>query len=213
VHRLFVLCGAVAATVSAGCGSRPIQSDAGGGAGGGAAGANGGSGGASGAGGGGPDCTFADTYKIVDWSGNPSAPDTDDVMWLMPPSSFRYQGQTSFLTDAGVVDHPTCAPALPACHDPARIDASDVVAAIADPDVQAAIAKQPSGFGEFGIPSPTAPELDFIWSGGQFDVAGIDCPAGANPCTPIPSGIQAFVDLLRALKTQQRADPACAGVN
>ena len=92
-------------------------------------------GGGGGSGGGVAACAFASTYTIVDWSG----PDSNDRMTLTPPSSFHYQGDIAVLVDGGPV-FPSCDPPMPACNDVARIDVSDVEAAAANADVQAAFA-------------------------------------------------------------------------
>jgi hypothetical protein len=232
MHRLFMMLpGLAVVSLAAGCGSKSNASDGGGGAagglagsggsggsGGGAAGANGGSGGAGGStggstggsGGGAASCAFAYTYAIDEWSG----PDTDDSMLLSPTNSFEYMGATPFLTDGGVVTRPTCDPAMPACNDPARIDVSDVEAAIANPDVQAALgATTPVKCGVGPGQISSFPVFSFGQSDQRGFSCGPDCPTPSGTCTPIPSGIKALIDLLHALKAQERADPSCAGVN
>ena len=192
---------------AAGCGKSSGSPDGGGGAAG-ASGGEGGRGSTGGSGGGTAACAFAYTYTIVDWSG----PDSNDRMTLTPPSSFHYQGDIAVLVDGGQV-FPSCDPLMPACTDPARIDVSDVEAAMANADVQAAFAMT------------TAPRYGDIGTIGRFRIfgvsrsdgrgmiVGVDCPTPAGSCTPIPAGIKAFVALLDALALQQRADPACAGVH
>jgi|KBSMisStaDraftv2_1062788.scaffolds.fasta_scaffold174485_2 hypothetical protein len=218
MNRLFlVACGLAAVSAVAGCSSKSNESDGGGGASGGLAGSQGGSSvgagsggaGSGGAGGGGaPVCAFSATYTILDWSGA----DTDDVMALLPPNSFHYTGETPTFEDGAT--RRSCAPPLPACNDPAQLDVGDVEAAIANADVQAAFAMKSTSFGDHsGLPSPTARELSFSSDSGNFINVGPDCPTPAGVCTPVPPGIKALVDLLRALKAQQRADPSCAGVN
>ena len=213
---------------AAGCGKSSSSSDGGGGgASGSAAGANGGSrggaggasGGAGGSGGGAAGasggsgggiaaCTFAYTYTIVDWSG----PDSNDRMTLTPPSSFHYQGDIAILSDGGQV-FPSCDPPMPACNDPARIDVSDVEAAAANADVQAAFAMTTGPrYGDIGTIARFR-IFGLSRSDGRGMTVGVDCPTPAGNCTPIPAGIKAFVALLDALVLQQRADPACAGVH
>jgi hypothetical protein len=183
-----------------------------GGSGGGVAGASGGDGGRGGTGGSGGGtaaCAFAYTYTIVDWSG----PDSNDGMTLTPPSSFHYQGSIAILVDGGQV-FPSCDPPMPACNDPARIDVSDVEAAAANTDVQAAFAMTTGPrFGEIGGTIANFRIFGLSRSDGRGMVVGVDCPTPAGSCTPIPAGIKAFVALLDALVLQQRADPSCAGVH
>ena len=59
-----------------------------------------------------------------------------DTATLMPPNAFQYV-RDFFRQDAGPQ---SCDPAMPACGDAAKIDVRDVEAAIAHPDVQAALA-------------------------------------------------------------------------
>ena len=198
---------------AAGCGKSSGSPDGGGGASGSAAGANGGSsGGVAGANGGSSGgtaaCAFAYTYTIVDWSG----PDSNNRMTLTPPSSFHYQGDIAILVDGGQV-FPSCDPPMPACNDPARIDVSDVEAAAANADVQAAFAMTTGPrFGEIGTIANFR-MFGVSRSDGRGMIVGVDCPTPAASCTPIPAGIKAFVALLDALVLQQGADPACAGVH
>jgi hypothetical protein len=186
----------------AGCGKSSSSSDGGGGASGSAGGASGGSGGGAAA------CAFAYSYTVVDWSG----PDSNDTMTLNPPSSFHYQGDIAALIDGGQV-FPSCDPPMPACNDPARIDVSDVEAAAANADVQAAFAMTTGPrFGDIGTLTNFR-IFGLSRSDGRGMIVGVDCPTSAGSCTPIPPGIKAFVALLDALVLQQRADPACAGVH
>lgn len=174
----------------------------GGGRGGGASGGTGGSGGGIAA------CAFAYTYTIVDWSG----PDSNKTMTLTPPSSFHYQGAIAILSDGGQV-FPSCDPPMPACNDPARIDVSDVEAAAANADVQAAFAMTTAPrYGDIGTIARFR-IFGLSRSDGRGMIVGVDCPTPAGSCTPIPAGIKAFVALLDALVLQQGADPACAGVH
>ena len=136
-------------------------------------------------------------------------------MTLSPATSFHYRGETPYLDDGGV-SYQTCDPPLPACDDPSRIDVSDVEAAIAHPDVQAAlVATTTSWYGSrIAGPSGGAPWLDFQRSdppggfraGGAIGAAA-DCPTPSATCVPTPPGIRALVALLRALGQQQ-----CSGV-
>jgi hypothetical protein len=245
MKRLFlVLCGLAAVSAGAGCNSKAREADGGGGTSGGAGGAGGGTGavgnpdggagggggarggaggttaganarggagGAAGSGGSGPACAFAYTYTVTEWSG----PDTDSLLRLSPPDSFHYMGETPFLNDAGVVTRPSCDPAMPACNDPARIDVSDIEAALANADVQAALAATTPikcGTGPAGLSS--FPLFSFSGSDSRGFSCGPDCATPSSTCTPIPPGIKAFIDLVHALETQQLAsDPSCQGVH
>jgi hypothetical protein len=231
---ILVLCGLAVVSAAAGCNSKAREADGGGGTSGGAAGGGGGAGGGTGAvgnpdggssgggarggagganggaGGSGPACAFAYTYTVTEWSGA----DTNSLMRLSPPNSFHYMGETPFLNDAGVVTRPTCDPAMPGCNDPARIDVSDIEAAIANADVQAALAAAtPIKCGSTSTLS-SFPLFSFGQSDSRGFSCGPDCATPSSTCTPIPPGIKALIDLVHALDAQQLAsDPACRGVN
>jgi hypothetical protein len=118
----------------------------------------------------------------------------------------------AILSDGGQV-FPSCDPPMPACNDPARIDVSDVEAAAANADVQAAFAMTTGPrYGDIGTIGRFR-IFGLSRSDGRGMIVGVDCPTPAGSCTPIPAGIKAFVALLDALVLQQRADPACAGVH
>jgi hypothetical protein len=165
-----------------------------------------GSGGTTGAGGAGGEegpCAFATTYTIVDSRGFTPMQDTAT---LTPPSAFSYE-RASFVDDAG---QPSCAPALPACHAPDQVDVSDVEEALASGDVQAAFAQSSFVmYGDWGIED--APSFNVRRPDGHGFGIAPDCTAPAPTCTPIPPGILAARTLLRALISQQLADPSCAG--
>jgi hypothetical protein len=121
-------------------------------------------------------------------------------------------GETPFVNDAGVVTRPSCDPAMPACNDPARIDVSDIEAAIANADVQAAFAGTPMKCGSTSTLS-SFPLFGFGHDQVGFS-CGPDCATPSSTCTPIPPGIKALIDLLHALEAQQLAsDPSCQGVH
>jgi hypothetical protein len=169
-------------------------------------GGGGGSGGGSpgGAGGGAPvACVFSTTYTIVDGGGLVPMLDTAT---LSPPNGFRYQ-RRSYVSDAG---QPLCEPAMPACGEPALVDVSDVEEVLAGPDVAQAFAETPlPTYGDRGVadgPSFLVTRPD----GHGFNV-GLACNTPSATCRPIPPGLLAARTLLRALITQQLADPACAG--
>ena len=220
MHRLLLVLAGLAVAAAAGCHSKSNARDDGGGggagiagAGGGAAGANGGSsgggaGGSAGDGSGGSAqaCAFASTYTIVNWSG----PDTSDLMRLSPPATFYYHGETPYLDGDGGIFYTLCEPPLPACDDQSRVDVGDVDAAIAHPDVQAALAATDAHwYGSHELLVTNAFLLDFSRSDprGSFRAGSGDCPNPSPSCVPTPPGVRALVDLLRTLRGQQ-----CGGV-
>jgi hypothetical protein len=187
----------LAGALAAGCGS-VLGSPDGGGAGGSGGGAGGGTGGAA--------CAFASTYTITESAGLIGI---TGVTLLQPPSEFNYERQVfTAPLDAGPL---TCDPAMPACNDPARIDVSDLEAAIANPDVQTTLAwTTRKYYGDRGVAD--GPNFDFNrGDGAGFDV-GLPCDTPSSTCTPIPPGINALVSLLRALIQQQLMDPSCSAI-
>lgn len=178
---------------------------AGGGAAGAAGGRGGGTGGAGGAGGqGGGSCAFASTYTIIDGGGLVVMLDTAT---LSPPAAFRYERQF-FRQDAGNL---SCAPALPACRDSTRVDVSDVEAAIAHPDVQAALAMTTMPiYGDRGIAD--GPSFNFRRADNRGFSAGIACSPASATCTPIPAGVATLAQVIRAIIDQQLADATCAAL-
>lgn len=171
---------------------------------------SGGAGGQAGRGGGsaghpGGGCTLSATYTCVDGSGA-TIPFTRTV--LTPPSSYRHENLLRYGPSGNLA---SCMPALPACPSSSQLDVSDVESAVADPDVQAALAS-PTG-ASYGNQSSDAPVFTFVRdSGGSFSV-GSDCAASSGGCTAAPAGVRALVQLVRALVTQQSADASCAGVD
>jgi hypothetical protein len=181
------------------------------GTGGGAAGAGGRGGGAGtggqggGAGGQGGSCAFASTYTIVDGGGLVIMLDTAT---LSPPAGFHYERQFFRLNDAGNI---SCSPAMPACRDSTRVDVSDVEAAIAHPDVQAALAMATRPiYGNRGVAD--APSFNFTRADGRGFSAGIPCSPASALCTPIPAGVSALAEVIRMLIDQQLTDASCAAL-
>jgi hypothetical protein len=179
------------------------DSDAGiGGAGGGGRGGN--TGGAVGAGGQVGACAFSSTYTVMEGAGLIGI---SHITHLTPPQTFDSNRQ-DFRTDAAA---PSCSPALPACHDAALIDVSDVEAAVAHADVQAAFAQAtPPQYGDRGIAD--GPYFSFTRADGRGLGEGIACTTASATCTPTPGGVRTLLQLLKALLTQQRADASCADV-
>jgi hypothetical protein len=97
---------------------------------------------------------------------------------------------------------------MPDCPDPARIDVSDVEAAIAHPDVQTtlAMATRPT-FGNMLIAD--GPNFSFMRADGRGFNAGIQCDTPSTTCKPIPQGVVALVNVLRELIRQQRMHASC----
>ena len=133
-------------------------------------------------------------------------------MTLSPSPAFSYRGETPSYEDGGV-SYQTCDSPLPACDDPNLIDVSDIDAAIANPDVRAALVLTTTAwYGPRGLLPPSGNAswmVDFRRSDppGGFRVSDGACPSPSATCVPTPAGIQALVELLRALKQQQ-----CPGV-
>ena len=160
--------------------------------------------GTTGAGGSGGVCAFASTYTLRDGGG--LAP-TADTATLTPPNAFHYV-RDFFLQDAGQL---SCDPAMPVCGDAAKVDVSDVEAAIAHPDVQAALALTTvPTYGNRGIAD--GPNFNFMRADARGFNAGIACDTPSATCTPIPPGVSALVQLLRDLIRQQRMDPMCSAI-
>jgi len=210
--RRLLMSSLLAAMTAVGCGSVSSVPDGSAGAGGGAAGASGGSGGASGgsggaiggSGGNNAVCSFATTYTIRDGGGLAAMADT---VRLSPPMSFSLE-RMFFTGDAGLLQ---CYPPMPDCNSPDRVDVSDVEAAIAHADVQAALAlATPPTYGNRAVAD--GPNFNFMRSGGRGFNAGLACSVPSATCTPIPPGVSALVELLRMLIRQQRMDPACSAI-
>jgi hypothetical protein len=188
-----------------------------GGSGGGVAGASGGSGGAAGGaagstgtggsggvgGTGSGACAFASTYTVVDSMGLVGA----NSAMLTPPNSVHLT-RITYRQNPG---QGSCDPPLPACNDPALLDVRDVEAAIAHPDVQAALAMATVPvYGDLGIAD--GPALTFTRGDGHGVAAQSNCTTPSMFCKPIPPGVSALVTLLRGLIYQQLMDPACSAV-
>ena len=178
-----------------------------GGKGGNGGGGNGGtgSGGAGGAGGQLGACTFDTTYSMSEGGGLVGLTRT---MKLIPPSTYSAT-RINFLSDAGAVA--SCTPALPACHDATLIDVSDVEVALEHPDVKAVFASTtPAIYGNLGVAD--APSFGVARPDGHGFSEGLSCTIASATCNPTPAGVRALIALLKALNTQQLADPTCAGV-
>ena len=209
-RRPCALTSLLAIALAAGCGSVSGSPDGGGGAGGQAGGtggrggtgggSSGGTGGGSGGGAGGV-CVFASTYTVVDGMGLAGS----ETATLTPPDSFHLQRDTR-VADGGLR---SCDAALPACGDPGHIDVGDVEAAIANPDVQAALAlPAPNIYGQLNVAD--GPTLTFSDAAGHGFGTMLACNNQSATCRPIPPGVDALAALLRALIAQEKQDLACA---
>jgi len=169
-----------------------------GGRGGNGGGGTGGAGGQTGA------CTFDSTYTIAEGGGLVGLTKTTK---LIPPNTYSAT-RINFLSDAGAA---SCTPALPACHDATLIDVSDVEAALEHPDVKAVFASTtPAIYGNLGVAD--APSFGVLRTDGHGFSEGLACTVASGTCNPAPAGVRALIDLLKALNTQQLADPSCSAV-
>jgi hypothetical protein len=131
---------------------------------------------------------------------------------LTPPASYRHT--TTFLAIADPPPPLSCMPALPACGDSARVDASDIARDFADPDVARAMAMSTPPL--YGLDSrPTDGTMFQLMRGdGHGFLAGPTCDTVSEFCHgSVPAGIARLVADLKALDQQQLADPSCASQN
>ncbi len=103
----------------------------------------------------------------------------------------------------------TCSNDVPCGSAADAITIDDVNAALADADVVAAFAAAPVTYGVDMRPVDGS-VFQVSQSGATF-VVGSPC-GSAGSCTPIPAGVQALVDLLRALDAERLAEPDCSTV-
>ena len=106
------------------------------------------------------------------------------------------------------VDAGSCSSELGDCGSPG-VAIGDVEAALADPDVRAALGAPSPPL--YGIDErPTDGSVFQITAGTASIEIGSDCTETAKGCVPIPAGVRALGNLLRALDVQELAAPACA---
>jgi hypothetical protein len=156
--------------------------------------------------GGSDSCTLDATYNFG-WNGGLVT--FVDRASLAPPSFYIYNRIPAGSSAPSV----SCSPALPACSSDA-IDVADIMADLADPDVQ--LAFLPAEPPIYGVDSrPWDGAVFEVWrsTGGDF-LVGEDCssPQASSTCSPIPAGVAKLVADLRALDDQQLADPTCAAL-
>jgi hypothetical protein len=152
-------------------------------------------------------CAFDTTYRYGQTGGLVAY---EDVATLAPPTSYRYE-RTSRITDPA---SSACAPTLPACGVVDLYSPADIMRAIADPDVQTALAMAtPPIYG--GDPRPVDGTIfQFLRADGHGFLAGGVCSGAPLPgnCVDVPAGIARLVNALQALDQQQLQDPSCAAL-
>jgi hypothetical protein len=160
----------------------------------------GGTGGSSGAGGTDPsDCSTCVT-SVFSWGYSGGNVRYTDLSALSPCGTYTHGRMSSDPS----VEPIQCQNALP-CDGASVITAGDVAKAIADADVQKAI-MQPILYGTDPRPSDGAVyQFRFLYNTVEV---GEPCNGQAG-CKEIPAGVQTFVDLLKALDTQQLATAPC----
>lgn len=102
----------------------------------------------------------------------------------------------------------TCSTTVRGCSD-SSADAAEVLAALAHPDVAAALAEAPVLYGR--DTRPVDGQVFVIEVGGVEIQVGAAC-AGSVGCASIPPGVAALRDVLSDLAAEQRAAPACASI-
>jgi len=100
----------------------------------------------------------------------------------------------------------TCNSLLQKCNLGLPVNVPQLNSALADADVQAAIAAAPVLYG--GDTRPVDGSVRRIDIDGQVVDVGNDCAAGAS-CDPIPEGVAALADLLWTIERQQLSFGAC----
>jgi hypothetical protein len=153
-------------------------------------------------------CGFDTSYRYGDTGGFTAY---EDVATLQPPASYTYE-RSSRITDPA---SSACAPALPPCGTLDLYDPADLMHAVADPDVQAALAMPtPPIYGRDARPVDGT-IFQFLRADGRGFLAGGACGSGGplpGACIEVPAGITRLVNALRALDEQQLADPTCAAL-
>jgi hypothetical protein len=151
-----------------------------------------------------PDCQFDATYT---YGYDGDLVSYRDVVTLAPAVSFSVERVSYAVQPASA----QCIPALPACHDAAKLDVSEVMVDLRHPDVQAALAlSTPPFYGHDSRPVDGA-AFQLLRADGRGFLVGDACRAD-EACTPAPAGVQKLVDDLQALQAQQLLDPSCASI-
>jgi hypothetical protein len=151
-------------------------------------------------------CEMDTTYRYGDTGGLVPFEDTST---LAPTLSYT-RARTSFVPDGG--SDASCAPPLPACDSGVGFDVERIMRAIADDDVQVALAMTtPPLFGADTRPVDGT-VFQFLRADGRGFLVGVPCAAGSSGCENAPIGVAVLVATLRALDTQQLMDPTCAAL-
>jgi hypothetical protein len=153
-------------------------------------------------------CAFDATYRYGDTGGFVAY---EDVATLTPPTSYSY-ARTSHVTTP---PSSSCAPVLPGCSVQDLWNPFDIMRAIGDPDVQAALAMaKPPTYGVDARPVDGT-IFQFLRQDGRGFLVGYPCTNGGSlgtSCVETPIGVTRLVDLLRLLDEQQLRDPSCAAL-
>jgi hypothetical protein len=152
-------------------------------------------------------CAFDTTYTYGDTGGLVAYEETTT---LAPPASYTRTRSPRFTDPPDI----SCAPALPACGTEDLWSPSDVMRAVADADVQAALAMPtPPIYGRDTRPVDGS-VFQFRRVDGRGFLAGTACGSASTlpACTEVPAGVSRLVNLLRALDEQQLRDPSCAAL-
>jgi hypothetical protein len=152
-------------------------------------------------------CALDSTYRYGHDGGRVAFRDT---VVLAAPASFTHLRDPVATMPASL----SCAPPFPIC-DGAAIDVADVMAALADPDVQLALLRSKGAvtLPFYGVdPRPVDGQaFQLTHDGGGGFLVGGPCPPGSSStCMEIPAGVSRLVSVLTALDQQQLADPSCA---
>ncbi len=102
-----------------------------------------------------------------------------------------------------------CSNDVPGCSATARPNIADLQAALADPDVVAALAMAPVLYGRDTRPSDGT--VFQIQVGSRLVEIGVDC-AGASGCRPVPPGVARLRTLLESISAAQLRIGMCATV-
>jgi hypothetical protein len=96
-----------------------------------------------------------------------------------------------------------------ACSAASRVSVGGVMQALAHADVTAAFARAPVLYGQ--DMRPVDGQVFVLTRAGRSVTVGTDCSGGSG-CEPIPAGVKALQQLLRALDEEQLAKEPCASV-
>jgi hypothetical protein len=110
----------------------------------------------------------------------------------------------------------SCSVPLPTCNSPTTIDASDIIADIADAEVQLALSTAPRPvYGDRSASS--APTFSFgdttgAASGGFSVLVGHECSTATATCEPTPAGVARLVADVNTVVSAALLDPSCASL-